>query len=293
MIERIIEGRRRDLGGFEVSRILPHAQKRMVGPFVFLDQMGPAEFAPGSDAINVRPHPHIGLSTLTYLFEGEIMHRDSLGYTQAIRPGEVNWMTAGSGIVHSERTDPLKKSQGGPMHGMQAWVALPVEKEEIAPSFTHLSEDAQPTYENNGLFARLVAGEAFGAKAGTPVESPLFYIHWEMAEGVRAAPPPPKSKGGYSERALFVAKGVIEVDGRTFHEGQMVVLSPQAEPTVTALQPSSVMVLGGEPLGERLIWWNFVSSSKDRMEQAKADWKAGRMKLPSDDDQEFIPLPEA
>ena len=293
MIERIIEGRRRDLGGFEVSRILPHAQKRMVGPFVFLDQMGPAEFAPGSDAINVRPHPHIGLSTLTYLFEGEIMHRDSLGYTQAIRPGEVNWMTAGSGIVHSERTDPLKRSQGGPMHGMQAWVALPVEKEEIAPSFTHLGEDAQPTYENNGLFARLVAGEAFGAKAGTPVESPLFYIHWEMAEGVRAAPPPPKSKGGYSERALFVAKGVIEVDGRTFHEGQMVVLSPHAEPTVTALQPSSVMVLGGEPLGERLIWWNFVSSSKDRMEQAKADWKAGRMKLPSDDDQEFIPLPEA
>ena len=293
MIERIIEGRRRDLGGFEVSRILPHAQKRMVGPFVFLDQMGPAEFAPGSDAINVRPHPHIGLSTLTYLFEGEIMHRDSLGYTQAIRPGEVNWMTAGSGIVHSERTDPLKRSQGGPMHGMQAWVALPVEKEEIAPSFTHLGEDAQPTYENNGLFARLVAGEAFGAKADTPVESPLFYIHWEMAEGVRAAPPPPKSKGGYSERALFVAKGVIEVDGRTFHEGQMVVLSPHAEPTVTALQPSSVMVLGGEPLGERLIWWNFVSSSKDRMEQAKADWKAGRMKLPSDDDQEFIPLPEA
>ncbi|MEG1453429.1 pirin family protein, partial [Brevundimonas sp.] len=236
---------------------------------------------------------HIGLSTLTYLFEGEIMHRDSLGYTQAIRPGEVNWMTAGSGIVHSERTDPLKKSQGGKMHGMQAWVALPVEKEEIAPSFTHLGEDAQPTYENGGLFARLVAGEAFGAKAGTPVESPLFYIHWEMAEGVRAAPPPPKSKGGYTERALFVAKGVIEVDGRPFHEGQMVVLSAQAEPTVTALQPSSVMVMGGEPLGERLIWWNFVSSSKDRMEQAKADWKAGRMKLPVDDNQEFIPLPES
>ena len=292
MIEHIIEGRRRDLGGFEVSRILPHVQKRMVGPFVFLDQMGPAEFAPGSDAINVRPHPHIGLSTLTYLFEGEIMHRDSLGYTQAIRPGEVNWMTAGSGIVHSERTDPLKKSQGGPMHGMQAWVALPVEKEEIAPSFTHLGEDAQPTYENGGLFARLVAGEAFGAKAGTPVESPLFYIHWEMAEGVRAAPPPPKSKGGYTERALFVAKGVIEVDGRPFHEGQMVVLSAQAEPTVTALQPSSVMVLGGGPLGERLIWWNFVSSSKDRMEQAKADWKAGRMQLPVDDQLEFIPLPD-
>ena len=191
MIELVIDARRKDLGGFEVGRVLPFHARPMVGPFIFLDQMGPAEFAPGADAINVRPHPHIGLSTLTYLFEGEIMHRDNLGYTQPIRPGEVNWMTAGSGIVHSERTDPLKKAQGGPMHGMQAWVALPTELEEIAPSFTHLGEDAQPTYENNGLFARLVAGEAFGAKAGTPVESPLFYVHWDMAEGVRVAPPPP------------------------------------------------------------------------------------------------------
>src|SRR5690606_20182584 len=186
MIELVIDARRNDLGGVEVGRVLPSDSQRMVGPVIFLEQMGPAEFAPGADAINVRPHPHIGLSTLTYLFEGEILHRDNLGYTQPIRPGEVNWMTAGSGIVHSERTDPLRKSQGGAMHGMQAWVALPLEKEEIAPSFTHLGEDAQPTYENNGLFARLVAGEAYGAKAGTPVESPLFYIHWEMAEGVRA-----------------------------------------------------------------------------------------------------------
>lgn len=292
MIELVIDARRKDLGGFEVGRVLPFHSHRMVGPFIFLDQMGPAEFAPGADAINVRPHPHIGLSTLTYLFEGEIMHRDNLGYTQPIRPGEVNWMTAGSGIVHSERTDPLKKAQGGPMHGMQAWVALPTELEEIAPSFTHLGEDAQPTYQNKGLFARLVAGEAFGEKAGTPVQSPLFYVHWEMAEGVRAAPPPPKSKGGYSERALFVAKGRIEVDGRAFHEGQMVVLSAQAEPTVTALAPSSVMALGGEPVGERLIWWNFVSSSQDRLDQAKADWKAGRMSLPAEDALEFIPLPD-
>ncbi|WP_292051718.1 MULTISPECIES: pirin family protein [unclassified Brevundimonas] len=293
MIEYIIEGRRRDLGGFEVSRILPHAQKRMVGPFVFLDQMGPAEFAPGSEAINVRPHPHIGLSTLTYLFEGEIMHRDNLGYTQPIRPGEVNWMTAGSGIVHSERTDPLKKSQGGAMHGMQAWVALPVEKEEIAPSFTHLGEEAQPTDTSNGIFTRLVAGEAFGERAGTPVESPLFYLHYELPAGASFAPPPgPGKAGGYSERALYVAAGEIEVDHQRFHTGQMVVLAAHAEPRVTALQAATVMVLGGEPVGERLIWWNFVSSSKARMEQAKADWTAGRMKLPVDDDLEFIPLPD-
>ncbi len=294
MIEHVIEGRRRDLGGFEVSRILPHAQKRMVGPFVFLDQMGPAEFAPGSDAINVRPHPHIGLSTLTYLFEGEIMHRDSLGYTQPIIPGEVNWMTAGSGIVHSERTDPLKKSQGGAMHGMQAWVALPLEKEEIAPSFTHLGEDAQPSDHSNGIFTRLVAGEAYGLRAGTPVESPLYYLHYELPTGGSFTPPPgPGKAGGYSERSIFVAKGAVEVNNQTFHVGQMVVFSAQAEPTITALEPSTVMSLGGEPVGERLIWWNFVSSSKDRMEQAKADWKAGRMKLPVDDELEFIPLPEA
>lgn len=178
------------------------------------------------------------------------------------------------------------------MHGMQAWLALPTEKEEMAPSFTHMGEEAQPTYDNQGLFARLVAGEAFGAKAATPVESPLFYVHWELAVGVKAAPPPPRAKGGYTERALYVAKGEIEVDHRRFVQGQMVVLSPQAEPTVTAIQPSSVMVLGGEPVGERLLWWNFVSSSQSRLEQAKQDWKAGRMSLPSDDALEFIPLPE-
>lgn len=293
MIERIIEGRRRDLGGFEVSRILPHAQKRMVGPFVFLDQMGPAEFAPGSDAINVRPHPHIGLSTLTYLFEGEIMHRDSLGYTQPIIPGEVNWMTAGSGIVHSERTDPLKKSQGGAMHGMQAWLALPVEKEEIAPSFTHLGEDAQPTDKSGGIFTRLVAGEAFGLRAGTPVESPFYYLHYELPVGGTFTPPPPAGKaGGYAERAIYVAAGAVEIDHQRFHTGQMVVIAPHAEPVIRAVEPSTVMSLGGEPVGERLIWWNFVSSSAERMEQAKADWKAGRMKLPVDDDLEFIPLPD-
>ncbi|WP_395945825.1 pirin family protein [Brevundimonas sp.] len=292
MIELVIDARRKDLGGFEVGRVLPFHSRRMVGPFIFLDQMGPAEFAPGSDAIDVRPHPHIGLSTLTYLFEGEIMHHDNLGYNQVIRPGEVNWMTAGKGIVHSERTDPLKRSLGGPMHGMQAWVALPDEAEEIAPSFHHLDEGAQPSYENGGLFARLVAGEAYGAKAAVPVSSPLFYVHWELQPGVRTAPPPGKGAGGMSERALFVAKGSIEVGDRTFHEGQMIVLEPAAEPTIKALTQATVMVMGGEPIGERLIWWNFVASSQARIDQAKADWKAGRMSLPSEDDLEFIPLPE-
>ena len=295
MIEMVIDARRKDLGGFEVGRVLPFHARRMVGPFIFLDQMGPAEFAPGAEGINVRPHPHIGLSTLSYLFEGEIMHRDNTGATQAIRPGEVNWMTAGKGIVHSERTDPLKKAQGGAMHGMQAWVALPEECEEMDPSFHHHGEDDQPAYDNNGLFARLVAGEAYGARAEVKTSSPLFYVHWELAEGVRTAPPPGKSftgSGGYSERALYIAKGEIEVGDRIFHEGQMIVLEPNAEPTVKAIRPSTVMALGGEPVGPRLIWWNFVSSSQDRLDQAKADWKAGRMKLPEEDSLEFIPLPD-
>jgi hypothetical protein len=292
MIEMVIEARRKDLGGFEVGRILPFHSRRMVGPFIFLDQMGPAEFAPGAEAISVRPHPHIGLSTLTYLFEGEIMHRDNTGATQAIRPGEVNWMTAGKGIVHSERTDPLKRSQGGPMHGMQAWIALPTEVEDTDPSFHHHGEQDQPAYDNAGLFARLVAGEAYGAKAAVKTSSPLFYVHWELAQGVRTAPPPGKGAGGYSERALYVVKGEIEVGDRAFHAGQMIVLEPTAEPTIKAVTAASVMVLGGEPVGPRVIWWNFVSSSQAKIDAAKADWKAGRMTLPTEDSLEFIPLPD-
>ncbi len=291
MIELVIDARKKDLGGFEVGRVLPFHGRRMIGPFAFLDQMGPAEFAPGSDAIDVRPHPHIGLSTLTYLFEGEIMHRDNTGAAQAIRPGEVNWMTAGKGIVHSERTDPLKKSQGGPMHGMQAWVALPVEEEDRDPSFHHHGEEDQPTYDNMGLFARLVAGEAYGVKAGAPTFSPMAFIHWELQPGVRTAPPPAKGAGGYSERGLFVARGEIEVGDRIFHEGQMIVLEPTADVVIKAIRPSTVMILAGEPVGPRVIWWNFVASTEDRIEAAKADWKAGRMALPQGDDQEYIPLP--
>jgi len=292
MIEMLIEARRKDLGGFEVGRVLPFARRRMVGPFIFLDQMGPAAFAPGSEAIDVRPHPHIGLSTLTYLFEGEIMHRDNTGATQAIRPGEVNWMTAGRGVVHSERTDPLRQAAGGPMHGMQAWIALPDHLEETDPGFRHYGGHDLPTYDHGGLFARLVAGEAYGASASVKGESPLFYVHWELQPGVRTAPPPGRGAGGYSERALFVAAGAIEVGDQVVTAGQMAVLEPQAEPTVKALTQATVMALGGEPVGERLIWWNFVASSQDRIDQAKADWKAGRMKLPHEDDLEFIPLPD-
>ena len=286
MIDLVIDARKKDLGGFEVGRILPFAKRRMVGPFVFLDHMGPAMFDPGM-GIDVRPHPHIGLSTLTYLFEGEILHRDSLGYTQAIRPGEVNWMTAGRGIVHSERTDPSIRIHGGPMHGMQAWVALPAELEEIEPSFDHVEEAVLPTYEQDGLWARLVAGEAYGAKAGVNTHSPIFYVHWEMQPGAKGTTP-----AGYSEAAAYVARGAVEIDGRTFHAGQMAVFETGKRPTVVALTHATVMLLGGEPLGPRTIWWNLVSSRPERIEQAKADWKAGRMALPPTDDTEFIPLPE-
>lgn len=292
MIEMVIDARKKDLGGFDVGRVLPFARKRMVGPFIFLDHMGPAEFAPGSEAINVRPHPHIGLSTLSYLFEGEMTHRDSTGAHNIILPGEVNWMTAGKGVVHSERTEPARQTAGGRLNGMQAWIALPTEREDDEPSFSHHGGGDLPSYEQDGLFARLVAGEAYGARADVPVASPLFYVHWEMQPEVRAAPPKGKGEGGYSERALYVVTGSVEVGDRRLMAGQMAVLEPHAEPVVTALEASTVMLLGGEPVGPRLIWWNFVASSQDRMDAAKADWKAGRMKLPVGDDEEFIPLPD-
>lgn len=285
MIELVIEARKKDLGGFEVGRILPFMKKRMVGPFIFLDHMGPAEFKSG-EGVNVRPHPHIGLSTVTYLFEGEIFHRDNLGYAQAIRPGEVNWMTAGSGIVHSERTETHRRALGGPVHGMQAWVALPHEAEETAPSFHHHAGADMPAYEGDGLYARLIAGEAYGTTAKVHTHSPLFYVHWELKRGTRAAPPK-----GMTERAAYVATGAIEVDGRTIPAGAMVVFQRDADAVVTALQPSTVMLLGGEPIGERHIWWNFVHSDKNRIEEAKRDWRAGRMKLPDLDHDEHIPLP--
>lgn len=286
MINLILDQHRRDLGGFEVGRVLPQAARRMVGPFIFFDRMGPAEFEPGfSRSVDVRPHPHIGLSTLSYLFDGEMTHRDSVGSEIVIKPGEVNWMTAGRGITHSERFEGLRR-RGGRMDGVQTWLALPTEAEETAPAFSHhAGGDDLPYYEGEGMTARLVAGSAFGAKASVPVFSPLFYVHWELAAGVTAGLP-----AEYPERAAYVTKGSVEIDNRTINEGQMVVLAPGQTVPVKALTAASVILIGGEPVGERFIEWNFVSSSKDRIEQAKADWRAGRMKLPDLDDGEFIPL---
>ncbi|MGH6996740.1 MAG: pirin family protein [Phenylobacterium sp.] len=287
MIDLVIDQRRKDLGGFEVGRVLPFARRRMIGPFIFFDHMGPADFQAGfGREVDVRPHPHIGLSTLSYLFEGEMTHRDSVGVTQPIRPGEVNWMTAGSGITHSERFETLRE-KGGRMNGIQTWIALPVEDEEMAPSFNHYSPDVLPTHEEKGMWARLIAGQAFGASSPVRTHSPMFYVHWHLNAGARAELP-----AEYPERAAYVAQGLVEVDGRQFHEGQMLVFEPGQPVLFTAISDAIVMLLGGEPIGPRLIEWNFVSSSKDRLEQAKADWRAGRMKLPDADDQEFIPLPE-
>ena len=282
---QIIDQRRRDLGGFEVGRVLPFTRRHMVGPFIFFDHIGPVAFPAGiPKTVDVRPHPHIGLATVTYLFAGEIMHRDSVGVQQAIQPNEVNWMIAGRGITHSERFEKAR-AEGGPMHGIQAWVALPREHEEIQPSFGHFGADALPVHEDAGLRIRLLAGSAFGLTAGVTTHSPLFYAHWELAAGTRAALP-----GDYSERALYVAAGEVETSGGRSGAGRMLVFDPGEDASITALQPSTVMVLGGEPVGERFIEWNFVSSSRERIEQAKLDWRAGRMKLPDFDNQEFIPL---
>ncbi|HEY4124974.1 MAG TPA: pirin family protein [Rhizomicrobium sp.] len=286
MIELVIDQRRRDLGGFEVGRVLPFAKHRAVGPFVFFDHMGPVTFPTGIPRnVDVRPHPHIGLSTVTYLFEGEIMHRDSVGSEQAIRPGEVNWMTAGRGITHSERFEKAR-AEGGAMHGIQAWVALPQALEETDPAFFHHGAADLPSFEGDGLWARLVVGKAFGAEAKVKTHSPMFYVHWNLKAGAKAGLP-----AEYPERAAYIATGSVEVDGQTFHAGQMLVFAPGETILFTAVTPSTVMLLGGEPLGERFIEWNFVSSSKERIEQAKADWRAGRMKLPDLDNKEFTPLP--
>jgi hypothetical protein len=287
MIELVIDARRRDLGGFTVGRVLPFAGRRMVGPFVFFDHFGPIAFAAGMPrSVDVRPHPHIGLSTVTYLFEGEITHRDSLASQVDILPGEVNWMTAGRGITHSERFEGLRRT-GGAMHGIQAWVALPAADEEIEPAFAHHGPEDLPTYESpDGLWARLIAGEGFGVKAKVKTYSPMFYVHWRLKAGAKAQIP-----AEYAERAAFVAAGEVEIDTQRFAPGQMVVFAPGAPVLVTGVTDAELMLLGGEPIGERFVEWNFVSSSMDRIEQAKADWRAGRMKLPDFDHDEFIPLP--
>jgi redox-sensitive bicupin YhaK (pirin superfamily) len=286
-VELIIDARRRSLGGgLEVGRVLPWSKRRMVGPFVFFDHIGPTTFPPKiPQHTDVRPHPHIGLATITYLFVGELVHRDSLGYHQVIRPGEVNWMTAGRGITHSERFDTMRE-HGGPMHGIQAWVALPAEHEETAPAFVHVESADLPHWDEGGVTIKLIAGEAFGRASPVRTYSPLFYAHAELPAGASIAVP-----DRYAERAVFVAAGRAAVGATTLAAGQMAVLAPDTAAAVQAIEPATIMFLGGEPIGERFIDWNFVSSSKARIDRAKADWRAQRFALPVGDDREFIPLP--
>jgi len=286
MIELLIRQRTRDLGSFEVGRVLPFARRRMVGPYIFFDRMGPKLIAPGLPAeADVRPHPHIGLSTVTYLFDGEIMHRDSVGSEQPVRPGEVNWMTAGRGITHSERFERLRE-EGGPMDGIQAWVALPEEREEIDPGFWHYPAQALPEFQDDGVRGRLIAGRLAGMESPVRIDSPQFYVHWRLGASTRISLP-----AEYPERAVYVARGEVEIAGQRVESGSMAVLAPGSAVTISAVGDAVVMALGGEPVGPRYIDWNFVSSSKERIDQARADWAAGRMKLPDLDDDEFIPLP--
>ncbi len=284
-IEQVIVPRARDLGGFEVRRALPAVQRQMVGPFIFLDQMGPAQFGLG-EGIDVRPHPHIGLATVTYLFDGEIVHRDSLGMVQPIRPGEVNLMTAGRGIVHSERTSPEQRAAGPRLAGLQTWLALPKGKEEIAPAFSHHSQTELPLIEGDGKSVRIVMGSLYGQRAATPAYSETIYAEAALTRGAQLP-----FDAEQEERAVYVVSGEIDIAGDEFAAGRLLVLRPGDTITIRAVSDARLMLIGGEPMdGPRHIWWNFVSSSKDRIDAAKADWKAARFPaVPGET--EFIPLP--
>lgn len=292
MIALTIRRREKDLGGFTVGRVLPFARRRMVGPFIFFDEMGPAHFKPGM-GIDVRPHPHIGLATVTYLFAGEIRHRDSLGFDQVIRPGDVNWMTAGRGIVHSERTDDAPRKNGQAMHGIQTWVALPAEAEETSPAFHHHAGDTLPVIDHAGVTMRLIAGSAFGKTSPVTTFSPIFYLAIDASSGSIIP-----LTDDYSERALYVISGSVAIDGTTYEGGTMVVFNAAARPEIEATADTRAMALGGEPVGERHIWWNLVASDPALIDAAREDWAAGaasgftagRFTLPPDED-EFIPPP--
>ena len=286
MIERILTARARDLGGFEVRRVLPAGGRQMVGPFIFFDHIGPALFAPGT-GVDVRPHPHIGLATVTYLFEGELVHRDSLGFLQPIRPGDVNWMTAGRGIVHSERTDPRLRAQGAPLHGIQSWVALPRGSEEVEPAFVHHPHATLPAHEGAGVRLRVIAGSAFGLHSPVATHSATLYVDVHLESGATL-----EIGTEHEERALYVAAGELRVGDTPVSTGSMAILDGGAPVHISATQASRVMLLGGAPMeGPRHIWWNFVSSSRERIEQAKDDWRAQRFgRVPGETD--FIPLPE-
>ena len=285
--EAVIVPRTRDLGdGFEVRRVLPSEERRTVGPFVFFDQMGPTVLRAGT-GLDFRPHPHIGLATVTYLLDGEILHRDSLGTVQPIRPGEVNWMTAGRGIVHSERTPPELRTTGTRLFGIQTWIGLPNDREEVEPSFVHHAESALPMLEGDGKHVRVIAGEFQGARSPLAVFSETLYADAALAAGARLEVPP-----DYRERAIYIVEGRIAIAGDPFEAGRMLVFSPGDAILVDAIAQARCLLLGGEPLdGPRHLWWNFVSSSVERIDQAKADWREGRFpRVP--DETDFIPLPE-
>lgn len=289
MIDLVIEARRALITpGMEVKRILPFRLKRMVGPFIFMDHAGPVDLnAMTTSQLDVLPHPHIGLSTVSYLLAGEVTHRDSLGVEQIIRPGEVNWMTAGRGIAHSERfEDPTLLAQGK-LEMLQTWVALPERDEESAPTFDNYKPEDLPVYTDKGVWMRLIAGDAYGLRGNVKTHSPLFYLHAQLDKGTRFGLP-----HEHSERAIYVVTGQIEVAGRTYGAGQLLVFGAGNDPVLLAVETTTLMLLGGEALGERFIWWNFVSSRKERIEQAKEDWKQGRILLPPNDNDVFIPLPD-
>jgi redox-sensitive bicupin YhaK (pirin superfamily) len=288
-IETVIVPRARDLGGFEVRRALPSRARQMVGPFIFFDQMGPAGFAPGH-GIDVRPHPHINLATVTYLFDGEIVHRDSLGTRQPIRPGAVNWMTAGRGIVHSERTGAELKARGSRLFGIQTWVTLPAAYEETEPGFTHYAEADLPTLDAEGKRVRLMVGQAWGLRS--PVRTFSDTIYADVTLDPAAALP---VDAAHEERAVYVVAGTADIVGDRFAAGQFVVLRPGDRITIRndASEATRVAIIGGETMdGPRHIWWNFVSSRRERIEQAKVDWKARRFATVPGDTEEFIPLPD-
>jgi redox-sensitive bicupin YhaK (pirin superfamily) len=285
-IERVIVPRTVDLGDFAVRRALPSAQSRMVGPFIFFDHFGPAEFQSGA-GLDVRPHPHIGLATVTYLFEGEVMHRDSLGTIAAIRPGEVNWMTAGRGIAHSERTASERRKGGEHLHGLQCWVALPQAQEEMAPEFVHYGVRDFPLISDVGKTVRVVAGEAYGARSPLAATSATLFADITLAAGAQLP-----MDATYEERAIYIVEGDIEIMGDHFGPQQLLVLRPGDALALTAVNDARVTLFGGEPMdGPRHIWWNFVSSRKERIEEAKQQWKTNRFD-PVPDEVEFIPLPE-
>ena len=289
MLDIVIEAREAAISkSMKVKRILPFRLRRMVGPFIFMDHAGPVDLVPDmTSSLDVLPHPHIGLSTVSYLFGGQVTHRDSLGVEQIIRPGEVNWMTAGRGISHSERFEDPAALAGGQLEMIQTWVALPEKDEEAAPSFNNYATGQLPVFTDKGIWMRLIAGDAYGLRNNVQTHSPLFYLHVVLQPGARFGLPKE-----HAERGFYIARGTVEVAGITYREGQMLVFNKGVDPVIMAKEHAALMLLGGEPLGERYIWWNFVSSRKERIEQAKEDWKQGRIILPPNDNQEFIPLPE-